>query len=143
MGGRLVARYTEHDRDHIDATVDLWKERCLLAARSLVYDDRDAVWSRDNIDDLYERFNANPFEGAEGGGTFFSKWERQLDGSSESVRLLAAELLLIHFLFASSVTFKGKLAAVEACLTPTDLELPRDSVAVRALTQKIGHPGIG
>lgn len=70
--GRQMAGYTEHERDDIDATIGLWTERCLLADRSLVFEDRDGVWSRENVDDLYARFNANPYEGAEGGGTFFA-----------------------------------------------------------------------
>jgi 5-methylcytosine-specific restriction protein B len=138
-----MARYTEHDRQDIDATIGLWKERCLLADRSLVFEDRDGVWTLENVGDLYARFIENPYEGAEGGGTFFSKWEHQLDGASDSVRLLGAELLLVHFLFASSVTYRGKLDAVQACLQPIDLTLPEDSIPVRALHQRIGHPGIG
>ena len=120
-----MARYTEDKRDDIDSAVDRWKERCLIGDGSLVFDDREDVWTLEHADDLYARFNQNPFEGKEGGGTFFTKWARQLEGASESLRLHAAEVLLVHFLFASSVTYAGKLKTIEACLRDIDLTLPK------------------
>lgn len=139
-----MARYTEDERGAIDAAVETWKKQCLLDNTPLVFKgERPGVWASTVIEDLYSRFNANPYEGQEGGGTFFSKWDRQLEGGSAVLRLLAAELLLVHFLFASSVTFRGKLAAVEASRREIDLELRRETMPVRALHQKIGHPGSG
>ena len=60
-----MARYSEHDRDNIDATVQRWKERCLLGDGSLVFDDRPDIWTLEHADELYGRFNANPLLGEE------------------------------------------------------------------------------
>jgi 5-methylcytosine-specific restriction protein B len=98
-----MARYSEGPRDLIDQTVGLWKDRCLLADESLTQEDRPGTWSLESVNDLYQRFNENQILGTEGGGSFVSKWREQLSEGSETVRLLAAEVLLVHFLFAGSV----------------------------------------
>lgn len=141
--GGDVARYAKEGRDRIDATVERWKERCLLADRSLVFDHRDGVWTLAAAEEMYRRFNQTPLEGAEGGGKFLSKWELQLQDASEEVRLFAAELILVHFLFASSVTKDGKLRVIKHTLGDSGTTLPEDALAVQALSQSIGHPGIG
>ena len=130
-------------RDLIDQTVEAWKARCLLADGSLTQPDRETTWSKENVADLDQRFNGTPLAGTEGGGSFGSKWRQQLSGASADVRLLAAEMLMVHFLFASSVSGKGKLQISEISLEGTGITLDATSVPVRALGQGIGHPGIG
>ena len=133
-----MARYADGSRELIDQTVDLWRTRCLLANGSLLFPDRDNVWTGERADDLYGRFVDTPVE-----GDFEVRWREQLEGASESLRLFAAETLLIHFLFASSVTRARKIAVVGASLVGTDVVVPEDAVAVKALAEGIGHPGIG
>ena len=72
-------------------------------------ENEDGTWSAQNVEELYHRFNENQLLGAEAGGTFDSEWVQQLEQASPAVRLLAAEILLVHCLFASSVTKQGKL----------------------------------
>lgn len=138
-----MARFTEGPRDAIDATVVEWTQRCLLADGSLTQPDRMTTWSLANLTELNTRFNENPLVGEAGGGTFTGKWREQLAGGSDEVRLLAAEVMLVHFLFVSSVTKAGKLTVIEASLEGTGITLDPSSLPVRAMGQKIGHPGIG
>lgn len=138
-----MGTYTEHHRDLIDATIERWKTRCLLDDRSLLFDDEQTPWAATTIEELHSRFNGNPLVGRVSGGRFASKWVDQMNGASDACRLLGAELLLIHFLFAGSVTKQGKISVIRESLTGTDIELPTDGVPVRALGQDIGHPGIG
>ena len=138
-----MARYADGPRNEIDDTVEIWKSDCLLANESLTQDDEDGTWSTASIDELHHRFNENQLVGSQGGGTFSSKWDQQLEGASDTVRLLAAEVLLVHFLFASSVTKQTKLAVIRSSLEGTDFELDDEIDAVKALGQNIGHPGIG
>jgi 5-methylcytosine-specific restriction protein B len=138
-----VARYTDGRRQLIDPTVERWKEQCLLGEGSLLFDDRDQVWTSASADEMYRRFNENLLEGAEGGGSFDTKWDLQLEGASETVRLFAAELVLIHFLFAMSVTKEGKLRVIRRTLGEGGPPIPEDSQPVGALEEWIGHPGIG
>lgn len=138
-----MAYFTEYDRQRINETVARWTDVCLLNDGSLIFDDRTGVWSESNVTDLRSRFNENQLAGEAGGGTFATKWDVQLDGANDDVRLVAAELLLVHFLFASSVTKAKKLEVIERTLAGTDIKLPSDSPAVEAMGEAIGHPGIG
>lgn len=138
-----MARYSERNRSLIDETVERWKDRCLLGTGSLIFDERDAVWSQDNVEELYVRFNERQLEGKQAGGTFESKWREQLKDASDDLRVLGAEMVLVHFLFASSVTREGKLTVIAYALEGTQIVLPQESPAVGALSQSVGHPGIG
>lgn len=138
-----MARFTEGDRSKIDQTAERWERTCLLGDESLVFDGRHDVWSPDNVEDLYERFNGNQLAGDAAGGRFVSKWDEQLNGASDDVKLLGAEVLLMHFLFVDSVTRRGKFNVLTRSLEGTGIELPIDAIAVQAMSQGIGHPGIG
>lgn len=138
-----MARYTEHSRDNIDTTVDRWKAYCLLGDGSLVIEGRAGVWTAANVTELRGRFNDNQLQGAAAGGTFSTKWAAQMNGASDDVRLLAAELLLVHFLFTSSVRAAKKREVVALSLDSTGIDLPKDAPAVKALSEGIGGPGVG
>jgi 5-methylcytosine-specific restriction protein B len=138
-----MARYTEHSRVAIDETIDEWRHRCLIADGSLTQPDVPDTWSLQRLTDLNQRFNERPLVGTEGGGTFLTKWQQQLADSESETRLLAAEVLLVHFLFASSVTQRAKLSLIRETLDGSGYELQGDQTSVRALDEGIGHPGIG
>lgn len=127
-----MARYAERPRDQIDEAVGLWMQDCLLADDSLLFDDCSGTWSAETVAELHSRFNEDLLIGAAAGGTFVSKWRQQLDGGSPEVRLLAAEVLLVHFLFASSVTKQTKLEVIGLSLEGTGLEPDDSAAAVRA-----------
>jgi len=138
-----MARYAEDDRTKIDETVDLWRERCLLADGSLLFPNRDdAPWAPATIAELHSRFNENQLDGAEE-GNFLQKWRKQLDGADDSTRIFAAEILLVHFLFATSISGDKKAELIETTL-PAELALEvSEGPALDALWHGIGHPGIG
>lgn len=138
-----MARFSEQPRDLVDETARLWVEHSLIEDRSLTDPSREGVWTVDVLRDLDRRFNGNPLVSGEGGGTFAGKWAIQLEhGGPELVRL-AAEVLLVHFLFVGSVTYRGKLDVINATVAGTEVTLDAESVALRAMRQGIGHPGVG
>lgn len=122
----------------IDAAVTLLKDRCLLADGSLLDPARDDVWTEQNASDLYASFT-----GQGQVGSFEVQWRSQVADASEPLRLFAAEVLLVHFLFTSSVSGRRKREVVNFSLEGTGLEMPTENVAVRALDEHIGHPGRG
>lgn len=138
-----VARFSEQPRDLVDETARRWVKHSLIEDRSLTDPSRHGVWTVDVVRDLDRRFNGNPLVSGEGGGTFSGKWEIQLDGGSPALMLLAAEILLVHFLFVNSVTYRGKLDVLNATVAGTEVTLDPASVPMRAMAQGIGHPGVG
>ena len=133
-----------HAHDLIDSTITKWKQTSLTDDRSLLFSDTDLrPWSEGTVAELNQRFNGNPLEGEAGGGSFSSKWAEQLESASTGCRVLAAEVMLVHLLFASSVTARKKRELVQTTLEGSGWSLPEDNLAVRALQQDIGSPGIG
>lgn len=130
-------------RQVIDETVELWRTKCLIADGSLTQPEETAIWTSRIVADLATRFTENPLVGSDGGGTFASKFEVQLEGASPELRLFAAELILIHFLFTSSVSRRGKVDVIEKTLADSGYTLDVDSAPYLAMSSVIGHPGIG
>jgi 5-methylcytosine-specific restriction enzyme B len=133
--------WTEHDRSGIDATIEKWRESCLLDDDSLLWPG-EPVWTQPHVDALHDRFHRNPLYGVE--GTFDEKLRRQLDGAEDGVRRLAAETLVIYYLFVTDlVTGSGKRQAIRSILEPGGLELPKTEPVYEALDHGIGNPGPG
>ncbi len=59
-----------------------------------------AIWSAENIEDLYERLVGHPDESSD---RFEDKFRRQLEGAPLETRQLAAELLYIYPVFPSNM----------------------------------------
>lgn len=140
-----MARFSQHGRKNIDATVDFWRERSLVADLSFTHPDaHPACWSVENVTDLYHRFLDNPLTGTDAGGTFATKWQRQLEGASTDVRLLAGELLLVYYLVTRTVGQHRKLTMVNDTINDPDLLLDSSSTEppVLALSEGIANPGI-
>jgi 5-methylcytosine-specific restriction enzyme B len=140
-----VARFVNppRSRDNIDRLVELWEERCLLGDGSLLFDDR-AVWSLANLQDFRDRFTG-PAAIYGTGETFEEKLAKQLADASDDVRLLAAELLVVHFLFAyAAIGTEAKIGIVrEAAGSAWRDEAPGWELVEAALGEGIGNPGSG
>lgn len=140
-----MARFVDppRSRENIDRLVELWKERCLLGDGSLLFDDR-AVWSLPNLQDFRDRFTG-PAAIYGTGETFEEKLAKQLADASADVRLLAAELLVVHFLFAYvAIGTEAKIASVrDAGGSAWEDEAPGWELVEVALGEGIGNPGSG
>lgn len=140
-----MARFVNppRSRENIDRLVELWKERCLLGDGSLLFDDR-AVWSLANLQNFRDRFTG-PAAIYGTGETFEEKLEKQLADASDDVRLLAAELLTVHFLFAYvAIGTEAKIGIVrETAGGAWEDEAPGWELVEAALSEGIGNPGSG
>jgi 5-methylcytosine-specific restriction protein B len=140
-----VARFVDppRSRENIDRLVELWKERCLLGDGSLLFDER-TVWSLANLQNFRDRFTGSAaIYGT--GENFEEKLEQQLADASDDVRLLAAELLVVHFLFAYvAVGTEAKIRIVrDAAGSAWEDEMPGWELVEAALGEGIGNPGSG
>jgi 5-methylcytosine-specific restriction protein B len=126
-------------REHIDAVIGAWKDRCLLADGSLLYE-AEQLWDAEHLKTAYHNIAEQPLLDAR---SFMAKLKDQLGGGRE-LTLLAGELLIIYYLFAwsGSIGAEKKRARVNEALGWASEHLSEDSQAWQALgEQGIGHPG--
>jgi 5-methylcytosine-specific restriction protein B len=144
VGSPFLARFVDpgRTREKIDQVVDLWKERCLLEDGSLLFESR-GVWTLANLREFLDRFLTGAIEGT--GQDFEEKLAIQLDDASADIRWLAAELLLVHFLFAYDSIGPGKKIEIirHAAGTAWEEEPPGWAAAEEAMHEGIGNPGLG
>lgn len=139
-----MAVYSERDRRSIDDLCVRWREQSLVGDASLLYPDEFTdCWSLPVVSEMNERFWGNVIPGSASGGKFESKWEVQLSGASAEVRLLAAECLLVYYLFTETVGPGRKLQMINNTIGPDlpEVHVTTDSPAHEPLRQWIANPG--
>jgi 5-methylcytosine-specific restriction protein B len=119
-------------REEAYAVAERFVEEALKSDGSLFTPGR-AIWSAENIEDLYKRFVENPDESSD---SFDDKFRRQLEGAPPETRQLAAELLYIYLVFPSNIGGESKRRIVKRVLDGTSITVPDD------LAQTLDH-GIG
>ena len=134
-----MARYTEHDRAPLDATVDRWREDCLIHDGSLLYPG-EHVWTPETVEELYEHFNLDLQEDHE--RSFEEKFEAQLADASQTAGRLAAELIAVYLLFATNaINGPRKRELLGTILSWKGDTLDNDSDLARAMDSGVGNPG--
>jgi 5-methylcytosine-specific restriction enzyme B len=135
-----MARYSEHDTEGIYERASSWKTKCLLEGGSLLWVG-EQVWTKQTLEAFKTCFTDRPDES---GDSFEVKFKRQLADQDTSVVRLAAELVLIYFLFPSSVSGLRKRELIKEIISwKSDSELPEAANEVmKTLDEGIGNPGL-
>ena len=125
-------------RGAIQEVVDRWRDRCLLADGSLLFDDQQ-VWTPDNLARLYRNVIEVPLED---GRSFLEKFREQL-GSDRGLVLLGAEAMAVYYLIVwpGAVKPATKRERVNRVLSWASEQLAEDSSVWRAFAEGIAHPG--
>ena len=128
--------------DHIDAVLgasDAWRERCFVADGSLFA--AEALWTLDNIRELKRRFLEHPIEGTE--RSFFDKLKEQLDGASNEVIRMTAEVVWLLLLFPISRATRPdtKRAQISEVWRWSGTDLPDTPFLRDEALMGAGHPG--
>lgn len=134
-----MARYP--GADAVYAAADLFRDRCLVQGRSLLWPDVPA-WTMPNIDSLWTAFIDNPDEGKD---SFAVKWRRQLDGLSDDVHRIAADVTALYYLFPNAVGTHVKVKGLREVLNwlpESEREPPGLPAILTAFESGIGHQGI-
>jgi 5-methylcytosine-specific restriction protein B len=134
-----MAIIEQSSRVHIQAAVDLWRDRCLIKDGSLLFDD-EQLWTEDNLGHVYHNLVEAPLVDER---TFIQKLEVQLENNRSLIRL-GAEAIVVYYLFVwrGAVTAATKRARVSQILKWAGDELSEESEVWRALGEDgIGHPG--
>jgi hypothetical protein len=99
------------------------------------------IWTRANIEELYERFAGNPDESSD---SFEEKFYRQLDGASPQIYQLAGEMLYIHLLVVSNdamhAATRRNLINLVLQWSPAPVSIPAD--LDETLEIGLSHPGM-
>ena len=98
--------------DKIYAVAQLFREQALERDGSLLTPGR-AVWTIPALEDLEQRFVLSPDLSSD---SFDQKLERQIDGASDTVKQLMAELLLMHLLVVHGMSADTKRLRISRVL---------------------------
>ncbi|CAB4893888.1 unannotated protein [freshwater metagenome] len=137
-----MARYAEGPRDQVDLVVGQWVERCILDDRSLLFPDRAHVWTGANLAWVFAALKDGALVGTAGGGKFDSKWKLQLESASPDQRVLAADVMVVYFLFTNAVSGEKKRQLVDLSLGDAAGDSAPAADVLAALDQGIGDPGM-
>lgn len=134
-----MARYSEHETAGIYELTTSWKDRCILAGTSLLWGDTP-VWTKEVLESFKACFIDQPDESDD---SFEEKFKRQLADEDENVTKLATELILVYFLFPSSVSGERKLELIQEIGSWKNLQLSDAAKEILApLHDGIGSPGL-
>lgn len=102
----------QHPKEIFDAA-QLFVEAGLRGNDSLFTQQR-GIWSKEVIEDLYERFVQRPDTSSD---SFEVKLQRQLTNAPQETIQLAAEIFFVHFLIARDIGGAAKRKALKAVLS--------------------------
>jgi hypothetical protein len=125
-------------RDAIYETAELFRQRCLVENKSLLWPGR-SVWASANTSALWAAFMERPDTSKR---SFLEKWHDQLQDESENVHRLAVELIALYNLFPTTIGKETKLREVATVMSwKLSEDKPEMSLLDRAFDRGLGNPG--
>jgi hypothetical protein len=100
-------------RDAIYETAELFRQRCLIENKSLLWPGRSA-WTSANTSAFWAAFVERPDTGKR---SFLEKWHDQLRDQPEDVHRLAVELIALYNLFPATIGKEAKLKEVATVIS--------------------------
>ena len=134
-----MARHPDPSRSAIYELAAEWRESCLVKEGSLIWPG-EKVWTSAAFAGFKACFIDNPNTSDE---SFEVKFRAQLDEQDELVTKLACELVLVYFLFPSSVSGRRKLELIVEIANWKGIDIPataRDKLKL-AFAHGIGSTG--
>jgi len=134
-----MARHSESDATPIYEIAQTWRQTCLVEEKSLLWDGED-IWTEQNLKDFKKYFTDNPDESQR---SFEEKLQQQLAPAGLSVTKLACEIVLVYFLFPSTITGKRKRELIQTIADWKSITIPQEKAAfLSRLDVGIGGPGL-
>lgn len=138
-----MAKYSEKNKNtgKIYKIAEDFKENCLLKDGSLL-SDSVSVWHLDFLKKFHEYFVKNSDDGDR---KFIDKLKDQIGDKEKEVILLAAEILIVYFLFPSNIGRETKKKNVNTVLgwNKNGDDLPKYPSVLDAFTCGLGNGGLG
>ena len=138
----MGSRKTGNGVENVYAAAELWVERALRACDSL-FTPEEAIWTKENLRELRQRFLDRPYYGVSADG-FWPQLHLQLEDSPPEVYQLMGEVLFMHFLVSvrRSINPANKEKNINdiLALSPSPVAIPTDLVG--AFSPGIVNPGV-
>lgn len=133
-----MARYSENDTSAIYAIADQWRKTCLIEGKSLLWNGED-IWTEHNLQEFKKHYTDQPDESKR---TFEEKFKLQLEPASADVTRLACEIVLVYFLFTSTVSGNRKRELITEIASWKNIEIAGEGARLlSALDTGIGGTG--
>ncbi|WP_082476345.1 McrB family protein [Methylobacterium sp. Leaf99] len=116
-----------------------WKSECLAGNKSLIWPNEN-VWTIETLNGFKTFFIDLPDYSSE--KNFTQKFKEQLAKAGEDVTRLACDLLLVYFLFPTSVSRARKLAVIREVASWKNIAIDDSSSAFRGFWSGVGDPGL-
>lgn len=134
-----MSRVAEQDLSSIFEIAQQWKTQSLLGGKSLIWPD-DTIWTVANLDNFKTFFIDMPDTSSE--KNFAQKFEEQLAKADDDVTRLACDLLLVYFLFPTSVSRARKIEVIREVASWKKLTVDDKAPVFRGFWAGIGDPGL-
>ena len=133
-----MAKSSEYNVEPLYKIAETWRDECLIKGKSLLWKD-EPVWTLENLNTFKRCFIDKPDESSD---SFDIKFRKQLAGEGPDVTKLACELLLIYFLFPSTVGGSRKREVISQIAGWKDLKIEDFSTQYECLNEGIGSAGL-
>lgn len=130
------------DREAVYEVADLFRQRCLVEGRSLLWPDQ-AIWTLGNLDALWDSCFRSTNSG---GGKEGQYWDDSIKDQSTSLRMIAADASVLVRLFDSTTKQQTKIGRVRKPFEWDDTSEPDVEtwgLVHGAFERGIGDPGLG
>lgn len=134
-----MSRVAEQDLSSIFEIAQQWKKQSLLGGKSLIWPD-DTIWTVPNLDNFKTFFIDVPDTSSE--KNFLQKFEEQLAKADDNVTRLSCDLLLVYFLFPTSVSRAKKIEVIREVASWKKLTIDDKVPAFRGFWSGVGDPGL-
>jgi 5-methylcytosine-specific restriction enzyme B len=132
-----MARFLERETSCIYELAAAWRDSCLMGNGSLLWPG-EQVWTMPNLDQFKACFIDKPDTSDE---SFEQKFQKQLNGEAEPVTKLACEILLVYFMYTSSVGRARKQELIETVASWKKLTIAATDAVFPKLLDGIGGSG--
>lgn len=134
-----MAQFGSPETDNIYKVVEKFREQCLIKDGSLLFDGSN-LWTSELLTKIKVAFIDRPDESKR---EFLDKFKDQIEHLGRDCCRLAAELLMVYFLFPDNLTASTKLGGVNQVLSWGHDSALNDSLVSQAFEQGIGGAGHG
>lgn len=134
-----MSRVADRNLSSIFEIAEQWKTRCLLDGKSLIWPD-ETIWTVANLDHFKTFFIDMPDTSPD--KNFGQKFEAQLARADENVTRLSCDLLLVYFLFPTSVSRTRKISMIREVAGWKKIAIDENAAAFRGFGWGVGDPGL-